>query len=145
MWPGRVVGNRACVFGKGLLAGLAGTVVITGSQAIEMELTGRQQCTAPAEAVEKMLRIKAIDNQHRTQLAHLAHRGYGTSWGLFAGLLDPPGVRGAAATPVHWLAIRGAGTAILPGLEIAPPARMAEENARCQRRGATCSTRQGPG
>jgi hypothetical protein len=145
MWPGRVVGNRACVFGKGLLAGLAGTAAITGSQAIEMELTGRQPGTAPAEAAERVLGIKAIDDQDKTQLAHLVHRGQGASWGLFPGLLDPPAVRGATATPVHWLAIRGTGTAIRPGLEIAPPARMAEENVRCQGRGATCSTRKWPG
>jgi hypothetical protein len=120
---GRTAGNLGCVIGKGLLAGLTGTAAITASQAIEMELSGRQPSTAPAEAVEKVLGIKAIDDEHRTQPAHLVHWVYGTSWGLFRSLLDLIGVRGPAASLVHWAAVWGTATLMLPGLEVAPPAR----------------------
>lgn len=119
---GRVLGDLGCIVGRGLLAGLAGTAAVTVSQAIEMELTGREPSTTPAEAVEKVLGIRAIDGEHKTQLAQLVHWGYGTSWGLFRSFLDLIGVRGPAANKVHWIAIWATATAMLPGLEVAPPA-----------------------
>jgi len=123
MGLGRVLGDLGCLVGKGLLAGLAGTATITVSQMIEMDLTGREPSTTPAEAVEKVFGIRAIDDQHKAQLANLAHWGYGTSWGLFRSLLEMAGLHGSAASMVHWAAIWGTASALLPGLEVAPPAR----------------------
>jgi hypothetical protein len=120
---GRVLGNLGCLVGRGLLAGLAGTAAITVGQAIEMELTNREPSTAPAEAVEKVFGIKAVDDEHKAQVANLVHWSYGTSWGLFRSFLDLMGLRGSEASLIHWLAVWGTATVMLPGLEIAPPVR----------------------
>jgi hypothetical protein len=120
---GRVFGDLGCLIGKGLLAGLVGTAAITVSQVMEMELSGREPSTTPAEAVEKVLGIKAIDDDHKAKLAQLVHWGYGTSWGLFRSALEVLGLQGFGASVIHWLAIWGAALVMLPGLEVAPPAR----------------------
>ncbi len=120
---GRAFGDLGCMIGKGLMAGLAGTAAITVAQAVEMSLTGREASTTPADAVEKVLGIRAIDDEHKAQLAQLVHWGYGTAWGLFRSLLDLVGVRGPGASVIHWAAIWGAATALLPGIKVAPPAR----------------------
>jgi len=59
----RALGDLGCVVGPGLLAGLAGTAAVTISQAVEMDLTGRQPSSTPAEAVEKVLGIRAVDDR----------------------------------------------------------------------------------
>jgi hypothetical protein len=120
---GKALGNLGCVVGQGLLAGLAGTAAITLSQAVEMSLTGRPPSSTPAEAVEKVLGIRAVDEEHKAQLAQMVHWGYGTAWGLFRGFLDLLGLQGAEASVVHGIVIWGAATALLPELEVAPPAR----------------------
>lgn len=119
---GRVLGDLGCLMGTGLLAGAAGTAALTVAQAVEMDLTGREASTTPAEAVEKVLGIRAIDDDHKAQLAQLVHWGYGTSWGLFRSFLDLLGVRGTDASLIHCAAVWGTALALLPGLEVAPPA-----------------------
>ncbi|MCL5281225.1 MAG: DUF1440 domain-containing protein [Planctomycetes bacterium] len=121
---GQILGELGCTIGKGLLAGLAGTAAITAGQAVEIAWTGRQPSTTPAEAVEKVLGIKAVDDEHKARFANLVHWGYyGTSWGLFRSWLGLMGLHGTAASLIHWLAIWGAATVMLPSLELAPPAR----------------------
>ncbi len=118
---GRTLGDLGYIIGRGLLAGLAGTAAVTVVQAAEMSLTGRAPSTTPAEAVEKVFGIRAIDDDHKAQLAQLVHWGYGTSWGLFRSLLDVFGLRGAEANLVHCAAVWGTAMALLPALEVAPP------------------------
>jgi hypothetical protein len=117
----KTIDRLGCVIGRGLLAGLAGTAAITISQALEMSLTGRGPSSTPAQAVEKVFGIKALDPQHEARLTHFVHWTYGTSWGLFRGLLDMVGLRGFQASLVHWLAISGSAMTILPGLHLTPP------------------------
>jgi hypothetical protein len=123
MPPGKALGNLGCVVGRGLLAGLAGTAAMSLSQAVEMDLTGRQPSSTPAEAVEELLGIRTVDEEHKVQLAQMVHWSYGTAWGLFRSFLDLLGLRGNEASVVHGLIIWGAATALLPGLDVAPPAR----------------------
>ena len=49
-WSGRAAGY----LGKGLVAGILGTIVITISQQIEMEKTGRQPSNSPLLAAQKV-------------------------------------------------------------------------------------------
>lgn len=117
------IGQLAGALGKGLLAGLAGTVAITISQMIESKLTGRGQSSAPADAASKVLGVQPVSEEEKSKFATLVHWVYGTSWGAFRGLLSESGFKGWQATVSHFGAIWGAAMIIQPVLEVAPPIR----------------------
>ena len=58
------------------------------------------------------------------RFSNLVHWGYGTGWGAVRGLLDTAGLRPAAATAAHGLAVWGNAQVMLPVLEVAPPSFM---------------------
>lgn len=107
--------------GKGLLAGLVGTLAITASQTIEMKITGREDSETPAKAVEEIFDIEPESEAAEKELSTLAHFGYGTAWGAFRGLLGACGIKGPLATVLHFAAISGAAMVMLPQLKLAPP------------------------
>jgi len=114
-------GNVAAALGRGLVAGLAGTVAITISQAIEMKLRHRPPSTTPADAVDKVLGVEPVDEKKKLQFANLVHFAYGTAWGGVRGLLDVLGLKGPAAMGVHYAAVETAAMTMLPALKVAPP------------------------
>lgn len=87
--------------GRGVAAGLAGTVVMTAFQrGIEMPLSGRQESYQPAQLVDKLLG-KHVKEQNRRKLNYATHLGIGAAWGAAHGALARVGVRApwtAAAT-----------------------------------------------
>lgn len=115
--------DLAEALGKGLLAGLVGTVAITASQMIEMKFTGRGQSSVPADAASKVLGVQSVNEEEKTKFATLVHWAYGTSWGTFRGLLSEAGIKGWPATASHFIAIYGTAMIIQPTLEVAPPLR----------------------
>jgi MYXO-CTERM domain-containing protein len=115
------VGKLAATLGIGLVAGFAGTVAITASQAIEMRLRRREPSDTPAKAAEKVLHIHPDDEQAEAVLNNGVHFAYGTTWGTFRSVLDLAGLRGLPASAVHFAAIQGAAFIVLPGLKVAPP------------------------
>jgi hypothetical protein len=115
-----VLGELGAAIGKGLIAGLAGTVAITISQMIEMKITKRKPSDAPAKAVEKTLHIEGTPG-NKEEFSNEVHWVYGTSWGVMRGLLSMAGIRGFAATTLHMAAIWGTAVNIQPKLDIAPP------------------------
>ncbi len=117
----RRIDHVSCTLGRSILAGLAGTSAISLSQLAEMRLTRRGPASTPAQAVEKVLGIQAVNQQHQTRLTHVVHWGYGTSWGLFRGLLDTVGLRGFKASLIQWATVSGVAMTMLPRLEVAPP------------------------
>ncbi len=117
------VGKVAGALGKGLFAGLIGTAAITVSQSIEMILTDREPSTIPADAAAKVLGIQPIDDEKKPALANEVHWLYGTSWGIFRGLLGAMGVKGISATLLHFAAIYGGALTIQPSLDLAPPVK----------------------
>jgi hypothetical protein len=111
--------------GKGLLAGLAGTVAMTVSSTIEMKVRGREASSAPAKAAEKVLGIKEFDNASaEKRFSTLVHWGYGTGWGIARGVLRTMGAPPKAATALHYSAIWGGAGVMLPVLDVAPPITM---------------------
>src|SRR5439155_17886249 len=52
------IGDIAAAIGKGLVAGAAGTVVMTGSQMLAQGLLGEESSDAPVQAVEKVAGVE---------------------------------------------------------------------------------------
>lgn len=132
--------------GRGLIAGLAGTVAITVSQMIEMQLTKRGQSEAPMKVAHKALGVEAegkaeleaekqennSDDSREEQLeekveankaafSQVLHFAYGTSWGFARSLMDLAGLRGAPACLLHFAAVWGAAQVMLPAADASKP------------------------
>ncbi|MDQ6890513.1 MAG: hypothetical protein M3Z56_09600 [Bacteroidota bacterium] len=114
------LGALGAAIGKGLIAGLAGTIAMTVSQMIEMRITGRKQSNAPVKAVKKVLHIQP-DKGKAEDFSNEIHYAYGSVNGVVRGLLSLVGITGFIATSVHLAAIWGTAITIEPKLDIAPP------------------------
>ena len=114
-------GKVALALGKGLIAGLAGTVAITLSQMIEMKITKRKPSDAPADVASKVLDVEAVSEEKKEKFSQEVHWAYGTSWGVARSVLDIAGLSGIPATLVHYGAIWGTEMVMLPSMDEAPP------------------------
>lgn len=115
------IGTLASSVGKGLFAGLAGTAAMTASSTLEMKVRGRAGSSAPADAAQKVLGIEPVDDSAKERFSNMMHWGYGTGWGTVRGVLAAAGLSGLPATTLHFLAIWGSETVMLPTLGVAPP------------------------
>jgi hypothetical protein len=87
--------------GRGVVAGLAGTAVMTACQKlVEMPLTGREPSYAPADFAEKVLHIHPRSRQGRKRLNTATHFALGTMWGTAYGVAARAGLRGSRAVAV---------------------------------------------
>lgn len=87
--------------GRGVLAGLAGTVVMTAFQKlVEMPLTGRGDSYAPADFAERVLPIHPETDGGRWRLNYATHLALGTMWGSAYGLAARAGLHGKRAVAV---------------------------------------------
>ena len=75
------LGEVAAAVGKGLFAGVAGTVAMTTSSTLEAKLRGRGASSTPAQAAQKVLGVEPMDEGSEARFTNLVHRGYGTVWG----------------------------------------------------------------
>ena len=80
------LGNVAAAFGKGIFAGVAGTVAMTLSSTIEMKLRGRPASSTPALAAAKVLGAEPVDEEAKARFSTRVHWGYGIAWGGARGL-----------------------------------------------------------
>jgi len=115
------IGEIAAAVGKGLLAGLAGTAVMTVSSTLEAKLSGRGASSTPADAVKAVLGVEPTSDAGEQRLNTIAHWGYGTGWGTVRGLLAAAGVRGPVACLAHFGAVWGSAQVMLPALGVASP------------------------
>ena len=115
--PGFVAGR----VGRGLLAGFIGTVAMTVSSTIEMRLRSRPGSTTPAKAAEKVLGVEPTSKAAERRFSNVVHFGYGTAWGAVRGVLDVVGLRGPAASVVHFGVMWPAALVMLPALRVAKP------------------------
>jgi hypothetical protein len=84
--------------GRGILSGLAGTVVMTAfQQLVEMPLTKRPASSAPADLAEKVLPVHPRGERERTQLNWGTHLALGAVWGAAYGVAAHAGLRGQRA------------------------------------------------
>ena len=115
------LGDVAADVGKGLFAGLFGTVAMTVSSTAEMKIRGRPASNAPAVAAGKVLGVEPKDEEGEARFSTLVHWGYGTGWGVVRGLVGTAGLEGPAAAAAHFGAVWGAEQVMLPALNVAPP------------------------
>ncbi len=88
------------VLGRGVLAGVAGTAVMTAFQKlVEMPITGRPDSYAPAELVEKVFNVHP-QGAARRRLNNATHFALGTMWGAAYGAAARAGLRGPRAVAV---------------------------------------------
>jgi hypothetical protein len=111
----------ADAIGRGLLAGFAGTAVMTVSSTLEAKLQGREGSTAPADAAGKVLGVQPRGPDGEARFATAVHWGYGTGLGAVRGLIGLTGIRGPAAMLSHFAAVWGSELVMLPALGVAPP------------------------
>jgi uncharacterized membrane protein YagU involved in acid resistance len=119
----RVSDTLANRIGRGLLAGLAGTMAISLSQMIDMKLSKRLPSTTPADAVDKVFGAEQKNQEDTKKLAGIVHWLYGSSWGLVRALLSYLGIRKKAGTLAEFVAITFAAFKMLPSLKVAPPVK----------------------
>ena len=92
------------VLGRGALAGLGGTVVMTAFQKlVEMPLTGRRDSYAPAAFAEKLLPVDVDADSDRVN--GVAHFALGAMMGAGHGLVFRAGMRGQKAVAVTFAAV----------------------------------------
>ena len=115
------LGSVAAAFGKGIFAGVAGTVAMTLSSTIEMKVRGRPASSTPALAATKVFGVEPVDEEAKARFSNLVHWGYGTAWGGVRGLLAAAGLSGPAATAAHLGAVWGSEQVMLPALGVTPP------------------------
>lgn len=111
----------AASIGKGLVAGLAGTAVMTVSSTAEANLSGRGGSSTPADALSTALRVRPDGEAGEQRLNTVAHWGYGTAWGAVRGVLGAMGVRGPGAFLLHFATVWGGEQAVLPSLGVGSP------------------------
>lgn len=109
------------VIGVGLIAGLAGTVAMTLCQKIEMKVTGRKASDTPAAAVREVFDIQPVSESKSKEVSSEVHFVYGTSLGMIRGLLGLAGLKGLAASSLHFLIVWGGQLFMLPALRVAAP------------------------
>jgi len=88
----------ASVLGRGVVAGVAGTVVMTAFQKfVEMPITGRDDSYAPADFAEKLFRLAPGTPAARRRLNNATHLALGTMWGSAYAVAARTGFRGPRA------------------------------------------------
>jgi hypothetical protein len=86
------------VLARGVVAGIAGTVVMTAFQKlVEMPLTKRGESFAPANFAEKITPIDTDTGQGRQRLNYVTHFSLGMMWGAAYGVAALKGLRGQKA------------------------------------------------
>ena len=96
------LGDVAANVGKGLLAGVVGTAVMTVSSTLEMKIRGRQGSSAPANAAAKVLGVEPKGEAEEARFSNLVHWSYGTSWGAVRGLIGAAASKAPAPLRCTW-------------------------------------------
>jgi hypothetical protein len=115
------LGALGSAIGKGLLAGIAATAVMTLSQLIEMKITKREPSDATIKVAEDTAGAKPATEDDKQKLSQELHWSYGTAWGVARGLIGLTGLKGLPATLVHFAAVWGTALIMLPKHNAAKP------------------------
>jgi hypothetical protein len=118
----------ASAIGKGLVAGAAGTALMTLSSTIEMKLRGRKSSDMPAKAAGKVLGVTPVGEEEKKRFGTLVHWGYGTALGATRGILAAAGLGPVSATAAHFAWAWGQELVAMPALGVMePPTQIAAQ------------------
>lgn len=118
---GAKTGSYFAAVGKGIVAGLIGTAVMTLAQAIEIKITKRKESKVPAEAARKVLDVEATSDEKKSKVSNLVHWTYGSYWGIARGIIAETGFKGWPGNAMHFGAVWGTALWMLPALKLSPP------------------------
>ena len=91
-------GKRITIVTRGVIAGFAGTIVMTAFQKlVEMPLTGRATSYAPADFAQRLLAVHPRRQQDRELLNNATHFALGAMWGAAYAVAALSGLRGQRA------------------------------------------------
>lgn len=122
--PLRQQPSTAAVLGRGVLAGLAGTAVMTAFQKlVEMPLTGRADSYAPAQFAERVLRVTPESAEARRRLNNVTHLALGGMWGAAYGAAAAAGLRGQRAVNAVFAGVYTADVLLNTALGLYQPSR----------------------
>jgi len=114
--------SLGAMVGRGIVAGIAGTVVMTVFQKlVEMPLTGRSDSHAPAKFAEKVLPIRPSSATSRTRLNYGTHLALGTLWGTAYGVAAHNGLRGQRGVGATFAAVYTGDVALNTALGLYEP------------------------
>ncbi len=116
--------TTTAMLGRGVLAGLAGTVVMTAFQKlVEMPLTQREESYAPADFAEKLLPVHPQTPAARRRLNYTTHFALGGMWGTAYGIAAAAGLRRQKAVNAVFAAVYVGDVALNTALGLYQPSR----------------------
>lgn len=115
--------STAAMIGRGVVAGVAGTVVMTAFQKlVEMPLTSHEDSYAPADFAERVLSVHPTTAQGRTRLNWVTHFSLGGMWGTAYGVAAAAGLRGQRAVNAVFAVVYTGDVALNTALGLYRPA-----------------------
>ena len=110
--------------GRGVVAGIAGTVVMTAFQElVEMPVTGRPASSAPADFAQRVTPADPSTPQGRRRLNWGTHFALGTMWGAAHGVAAARGLRGQRAVNTVFAVVYAGDVALNTALGLYSPRR----------------------
>ncbi len=107
---------------RGAVAGVAGTVVMTGFQKfVEMPLTRRGDSYAPASLAEKVLPVQTGSHKGRKRLNDGTHLALGVMWGAAYAVATHAGLRGQPAVATVFATVYSGDVALNTALGLYQP------------------------
>ena len=114
----------AADLGRGALAGVAGSVVMTAFQKlVEMPISEREDGYAPAELAQRLLPIRPQTAAGRWWSNYCTHTALGAMWGAAYGVAAHQGLRGARGAAATFAAIYSQDLVMIQALGPASRAR----------------------
>jgi hypothetical protein len=113
--------RAGAALGVGLLAGLAGTAVVSLSRKLDKKCEERKSENAVLEVASHVLDIQPTSEAKKQKVVEEVHWAYGASMGVIRGALCFLGLRGWKATVLHFAAIWYGEKMVLPDLKLAFP------------------------
>ncbi len=119
----------AATVGRGVLASVAGTAVMTAFQKlVEMPLTGREDSYAPADFAEKVLPVHPSSVAGRKRLNYVTHFALGAMWGGAYGIAAHAGLRGQKAVAAVFGAVYTGDVLLNTALGLYQPKRWTKQD-----------------